>query len=151
MTFIKRYWTVALLLCIVGVHAAVIGYIRSQVADLAKWESTSFKVGDFRFQNGSSHDTVYQFELHAILDPQRLHESRKEIMSVQPEIQESCDQMLRQVDPQWLNDPMQVQLRRRLIDIIQQHLQQPSIEKVIILQWLRLPATNFRVEAFAGA
>ena len=52
---------------------------------------------------------MYHFHLHAVLDPTKQHRGRSRIVKMRMEIVEASEQMLRQVDPNWLEDPTQSQ------------------------------------------
>ncbi len=142
MALLRRYWAAALILMMVGVHAAVIGYLRSRVARVGEVASTSFELGAFRFQPVDRVSTVYVFDLHAVLDPSRRHHAEERLTQMKMEIHEASEQMLRQVDPQWLTDPAQAQIRRRLMEVVQKHLDEALVQRVLITNWLELPVQS---------
>ena len=142
MILIKRYWAAVLILMMVAVHAAVIGYLRSRVAQVGTVASTSVELGSFCFQPVGQLSKVYQFNLHAVVDPSRRHHAIERLTQVKMEIHESAEQMLRQVDKEWLKDPTQAQIRRRLSDKVQEHLGEPLVQRVLITNWLELPVTT---------
>jgi len=123
----------------VAVHAAVIGYLRSRVAQVGEVVSTSVELGSFRFQSVAKKSTVYQFDLYAIVDPSRRHHAEERLTQMKMEIHEASEQMLRQLDPQWLSDPAQAQIRRRLMEVVQAHLNEALVQRVLITNWLELP------------
>ncbi len=142
MSLIRRYWAAALILMMVAVHAAVIGYLRSRVAMVGDVVSTSVELGAFRFQPVEKMSTVYQFDLHAVVDPSRRHQAEERLMQMKLEIHEASEQMLRQVDPQWLADPLQAQIRSRLMTVVQKHLDEALVQRVLITNWLELPVSS---------
>ncbi|MDA8743179.1 hypothetical protein N9N28_00985 [Rubripirellula amarantea] len=142
MQFIRRYWGASLILLMVAVHAGVIGYVRSRVARLSDVESTAFEIGEFRFQSTSDIATVYHFRLHAVVDPSKIHRGRERLTQVRMEICETSEQLLRQADPSWLDDPSQTQIRERLMEIVRSHLEEPLVQRVMITDWLELPVGN---------
>ena len=142
MTILRRYWAAALILMMVAVHAAVIGYLRSRVAEVGVVASTSVELGAFRFQPVGQLSRVYQFELHAVVDPSRRHHAEERLMQMKMEIHESSEQMLRQVDRAWLTDPAQAQIRRRLMEVVQRHLDEALVQRVLITNWLELPVDS---------
>ena len=139
MQFIRRYWGASLILLIVAVHAGVIGYVRSRVARLSDIETTAFEIGEFRFQSLSDDGTVYHFRLHAVVDPSKVHRGRERLTQMRMEICETSEQLLRQVDPKWLEDPSQTQIRERLMEIVRSQLDEPLVQRVMITDWLKLP------------
>lgn len=139
MKFIRRYWGAALILLMVAVHAAVIGYVRSRVARLNHSQSTALEIGSFRFQPVSDLSKVYHFQLHAVIDPTKRNRSQERITQMRMEIIEASEQLLRQVDPEWLADPVQTQIRDRLMDVVLKHLDEPLVQRVLITDWLELP------------
>jgi hypothetical protein len=139
---IKRYWAAGLILVVVVAHASIIGYVRSRVARLNRARSTAIEIGTFRFQNIKDVNTVYQFRLFAVADPVRRFQAEETIKQLRVEILETAEQLLRQVDPAWLTDPAQVQLRDRLMDVVGKHLNEPLVQRVLITDWLELPATT---------
>lgn len=142
---LRRYWGAALVLCMVAAHAAIIGYVRSSVARLSTMESTAVEIGSFRFQSVDEPGTVYHFQLHAILDPSKLHRGRERLTQMRMEICEASEQLLRQVDPAWLDDPAQTEIRERLMDIVLKHLDEPLIQRVLITDWLELPVESIDI------
>ena len=123
----------------VVMHAAIIGYVRSRVARLNNVRSTAVEIGAFRFQPVSDPSTVYHFRLHAIVDPSKRNHGEERITQMRMEIREASEQLLRQVDLAWLEDPSQSQLRDRLMDVVLTHLDEPLLQRVIITDWLKLP------------
>ena len=139
---IRRYWGAVLILMLVAAHAGVIGYVRSRVARLSDVETTAFELGDFRFQTLENPKTVYHFQLHAVIDPAKIHRGRKRLTQMKMEIREASEQLLRQSEPQWLNDPAQTEIRERLMEIVHSHLDEPLVQRVMITDWLNLPVGN---------
>ncbi|TWU47494.1 hypothetical protein Poly51_52940 [Rubripirellula tenax] len=129
----------------VAIHAAVIGYVRSRVARLSGMESTAIEIGNFRFQSVEDLSTVYHFRLHAVLDPSKLHRGKERVTQMQMEIREASEQLLRQADAQWLDDPAQAQIRERLMEIVLKHLDEPLVQRVLITDWLELPVQTIDV------
>ena len=127
----------------VAVHAAVIGYVRSRVARLVTLESTALEVGRFRFQPVADLSRVYQFELHAVVDPSRRYRGEQLINQRRMEILEDAEQLLRTVDLKWLDDPAQIQIREQLMKVVLKHLQEPLVQRVLITDWLELPVNAF--------
>jgi len=136
---IRRYWAAGMIILMVAIHATVIGYVRSRVSRLTEIDSTSVEIGVFRFQSVEEPAKVYHFQLHAVLDPANQRRGRDRILRMRMEIMESSEQMLRQVDVNWLKDPTQTQLRDRLMAVVQRHLDEPLVQRVLITQWLELP------------
>ena len=146
MNLIKRYWAAALILVIVAVHAAVIGYVRSRVARLQNLESNTFDMGHFRFQPVTNTSKVYHFQLHAVVDAAKRQLARERITQRKMEIHEETELLLRQVDPSWLRDPEQNEIRDRLMDIVRKHLEEPLVQRVLITDWLELPVNAFDLD-----
>jgi len=140
VNFIRRYWAAGLILIIVVIHAAIIGYVRTRVARLAKAHSDTVEVGQFRFQNTSNLGTIYQFRLHAVVEPARRIETQELLTKKRYEVQEASEQLLRQVNLQWLADPVHAEVRERLLEIISQQLHEPLVKRVLITDWLEIPA-----------
>jgi len=141
VNLIKRYWAAGLIIVVVVAHASIIGYVRSRVARLSRAHSSALEIGTFRFQNIKDSNTVYQFRLHAIADPSRHYQAEESIKQLRIEILESAEQLLRQVEPEWLDDPSQVQIRDRLMNVVGKHLNEPLVQRVIITDWLQFPST----------
>jgi hypothetical protein len=139
VNLVRRYWGAGLILMMVAVHAAVIGYVRSRVARLSSTESTAVEIGSFRFQPIGDLSTVYHFQLHAVVDPSKRHRGEERLSQMRMEIREASEQLLRQVDPTWLDDPAQTQIRDRLMDIVLKHLDEPLVQRMLITDWLELP------------
>lgn len=151
MNLLKRYWAAGLILVVVVAHASIIGYVRSRVSRLNKAKSSAIEIGTFRFQNIKvSQDKVFQFRLYAIADPVRRYQAEESIKQLRIEIVETSEQLLRQVDPSWLADPAQVQLRERLMDVVGKHLTEPVIQRVLITDWLEIPTTLLTPTLAAG-
>ena len=146
MQIVRRYWAAGLILLMVAVHAAVIGYVRSRVAQLGNVETAAFELGSFRFQTISDHSTVYHFRLHAVIDSAKIHRGRERLTVMQMEINEASEQLLRQVDPQWLEDPAQTQIRERLMEIVRSHLDEALVQRVMITDWLELPVQAIDID-----
>lgn len=142
VNFLRRYWGVALIMVMVAAHAAVIGYVRSRISQMSTLESTAIEVGQFRFQRIDDLGTVYQFRLHAVIDPSRLYQGRSRLTQMSVQIREESEQLLRQVDANWLSDPSQTQIRERLMAIVLKYLDEPVVQRVLITDWLQIPVQN---------
>lgn len=139
MNLIRRYWVAGLILLMVAIHAAVIGYVRSRVARLQSRESTAVEMGSFRFQPVDDLSTVYHFRLHAIVDPSKKHRGEERLSQMRLEIREASEQVLRQIDPESLGDPSQSHIRSELMDVVLNHLDEPLVQRMLITDWLELP------------
>lgn len=146
MNAVKRYWAVGLILLMVVVHAILIGYVRSRVARLTTVKSSAIEIGAFRFQPVTDPNIVYQFQLHAIVEPLKRNYSEERLTQMRMEIREASEQLLRQVDPAWLEDPAQTHLRDRLMDVVLTHLGEPLIQRVLITDWLKIPVSTLGQE-----
>ena len=146
MNVVRRYWAMGLILSIVIAHAAAILYVRSRLAELNRQTSCAVAIGRFRFQTVDDLSTVYQFQLHAMVDPSKRHQGESQLSRRQLEIREQCEQMLRQVDAAWLDDPTQTQIRDRLMEVVLEHLEQPLVRRVVITDWLELPVRSLALD-----
>lgn len=135
-----------LILTMVITHAVAILYVRSRLADLNDQKSSAVEIGRFRFQSVDDLSTVYQFQLHAMVDPSKRHQGETRLDQKQLEIREDCEQMLRQVDAAWLDDPTQSRIRDRLMEVVLEHLEQPLVRRVVITGWLELPVRSVALE-----
>ena len=142
MKFLTRYWGILLVAALIVTHAVVIGYVRSQVASLSADSSGTVQLGHFRFQPLDQPDWVYQFDLHAVLEPSAEFSGRRQLVQKQFEIHEQVEQTLRQLDPAFLADPGQTQVRERLIAVVLQHLDRPIVQRLLITDWLQLPVQS---------
>lgn len=129
----------------VGLHAVIIGYVRSQVARLKNAQSTAVTVGTFRFQPLRDPDKVYTFKLHAVLDPTRRSRGEERLEQMRLEILESSEQLLRQVENDWLNDPLQAEIRARLLEVALRHLNEPLVQRVLITDWVAAPLNSVQL------
>lgn len=150
MKYLRRYWAAGLILVMVAIHAAVIGYVRSRVARLGTMETTAVEVGSFRFQAVDDVSTVYHFRMHAVMDPTKMFHGKERMTQMRIEICEASEQLLRQAEPEWLDDPTQVQLRERLMEIVLKHLDEPLVQRILITDWLELPVQTIDVRLDGG-
>ncbi|MEM9644596.1 MAG: hypothetical protein AAF989_06360 [Planctomycetota bacterium] len=145
MQFIRRFWAAGLILIMVAIHAAIIGYVRSRVARLNHLKSSAVEVGEFRFQPIMDKTNVYHFRLHAVVDPTKHFEGRERLTQMQMEIVEESERMLRTADADWLHDPKQAELRERLMEVVVKHLPENLIQRVLITDWLEVPVTAIKL------
>jgi hypothetical protein len=136
---LRRYWGACLIVAMIGVHACVIGYVRSRIARLSTFTSTVVEIGEFRFQPVHNPTMVYHFRLHAVVEPAKFVRGRERLQLKRMEIVESSEQMLRQVDTNLLDDPTQTEIRDRLLQVTLQHLDEPIVSRLLITDWLQLP------------
>lgn len=134
---VKRFWAPVVILIMVASHAAVIGYIRSRVAHLNQSQSNAVEIGLIRFQNPADLGHTYQFDLHAMVDPTRRFQSEERLSQMRLEIIEASEQVLRQVERAWLDDPTHQEIRGALMDVVLQNLDEPLVQRVLITDWLR--------------
>lgn len=133
----------------VGLHAVIIGYVRSQVARLKNAQSTAITVGSFRFQPLKQPQNIYSFQLHAVLDPTRRNRGEERIQQMRLEIMESSEQLLRQVDEKWLDDPTQVEIKGKLLEIVLRHLNEPLVQRMLITDWIKAPTDTLAINVDA--
>jgi hypothetical protein len=145
MNMIRRYWAAGLILVMVLAHAIVISYVRSRISLIGNTESTAVEVGEFRFQTTSDPTSVYHFRMHVVIDPAKRKHSNERIEEMRMEILEASEQLLRQVDVAWLDDPVQTELRDRLMDVVLTHLDEPLVQRLLITDWLKLPVSSIPV------
>lgn len=144
MYFIRRYWVIGLVFVVVVIHAAIISYVRSQVSRLKNHQSSTIYVGSYRFQLINHPDVVYAFSLYTTVDPNRRYYAEDQLSRKRMEIQESVEQTLRQVSQELLQDPKQSGLRDRILEAIYTQANDLSLQRLVITDWLELPATVFR-------
>lgn len=144
--FLRRYWGAGLIVVMVAIHAAVIGYVRSRVNRISSMASTAVEIGSFRFQPVADLSRVYQFKVHAVVDPSKRRRGEERLAQKRLEILEAAEQMLRLVDPVLLDDPSQTQIRDSLMDIVLRHLDEPLVQRVLITNWLKLPVNAIDLE-----
>ncbi|MGB1708488.1 MAG: hypothetical protein ACPHF4_11730 [Rubripirellula sp.] len=142
MNLIRRYWGACLIVMMVVVHAAVIGYVRSRVSRLSNLDTTVVEMGSYRFQPVDDLTKVYHFKLYAVVDPTKLRRGEERLHMMRMQIRETAEQTLRQVDPRWLEDPAQNQIRDRLMKIVHKHLEEPLVQRMLITDWLELPVQS---------
>jgi hypothetical protein len=135
-----------MVLMMVGFHAIIIGYVRSQVARLKNAQSTAVTVGSFRFQPLRQPENIYAFRLHAVLDPTRRNRGQERIEQLRLEIMESSEQLLRQVDDKWLEDPGQEEIKGKLLEVVMRHLNEPLVQRMLITDWIKAPIGSVAIE-----
>lgn len=145
MKFLRRYWVAGLILMMVGLHAAIIGYVRSQVARLKSVQSTAVTIGSLRFQPLRDPDTVYCFQMHAVLDPTRRNRGEERLDQLRLEIVESAEELLRQSDPDWLVSPGHPEIKARLLEVVLKHINEPLVQRILVTDWLSAPADSIAV------
>ncbi len=146
MNLFRRYWGASLIVIMVIVHAAVIGYVRSRVSRLSSLNTTVVEMGSYRFQTVDDLTKVYHFKLHAMVDPTKLRRGEERLHMMRMQIREAAEQTLRQVDPKWLEDPTQNQIRDRLMKIVHSHLEEPLVQRMLITDWLELPVQTQSID-----
>ncbi len=139
MAIIKRFWVPVLVLMMVGIHAAIIGYVRSRVAMLGETDEATQSVGLVVFQPAADPGSTYQFQLDVVIEPTRRVSGGAAVQAARLLIIEAAEQQLRRAESPWLEDPMHEELRRRLMTVMLQHLREPVVQRVVITRWMRTP------------
>ena len=139
MGIIKRFWVPVMVLLMVGIHAAIIGYVRSRVAMLGESDDATQTVGLVIFQPTSDPGSTYQFQLDVVIEPTRRVSGSAAVRSAGLLIVEAAEQQLRRAEPDWLADPMHQEIRRRLMTVMTEHLREPVVQRAVITRWLRMP------------
>jgi len=140
MKLLRRYWAPIFIVSMVAVHALIMLGVRNRISKISQVESNAVTIGRLRFQNMHQPEWTYEFQLHAILDPGKRRYGKDTLQRSRLEIIESAEQMLRQVDAAWLNDPDHKEIRTQLMDVVLKYLDEPSIQRVVVTDWLRLSA-----------
>jgi hypothetical protein len=139
MAIIRRYWIAGLVLVLVVAHVSILGYVRSQIARLKNVKSTTVEIGEFQFQPLQDAASVYSCQLHAVLTPRLRLQGEELISQYRIELHEIIEHTLRQVEPAWLNDPAQAELKLRLKDLVSERLNDSFVDRIIIVDWLKMP------------
>ena len=150
MGIIRRYWIAGLVLVLVVAHAGILGYVRSQIARLKNVKSTTAEIGEFHFQPLQDSGFVYQCNLYAILSPRLRLQGEEALNQYRIELHELIENTLRQVDPTWLTDPEQTELKIRLKDLITERLNEPFIDRVVVVDWLKMPIAMVTRDSASG-
>lgn len=142
MSFIKRYWIAALVMSLVIIHAVIIGYVRSEAARIKVTASNEIPVGLYYVQSADK-QWMTQLRVHVLVPPEKRLAAKATIEHHRWLVHEAVEQTLHQLSPALLQDAVLLEIKDQIKLAIDEVLQQPLIERVVINDRVDLPIGRF--------
>ncbi len=145
MNIVKRYWIAGLVVCLVVIHAIIIGYVRAEATRVKITASNEIPIGVYYVQ---SRDKLWmsQLRVHLLVLPEQRLASKSTIEHHRWLIHEVIEEKLRQLDPALLEDAVLLEIKEQIKLAIEDTLQQQIVERVLINDRVDLPTHKFNYE-----
>lgn len=143
MSFLKRYWIAGLVLCLVVVHAVIIGYVRSEAAKIKVTASNEIPIGVYYVQS-KDRNWMSQLRVHLLVPPEQRLAAKATIEHHRWVLHEVIEEKLRQLDPALLQDAVLLEIKEQIKLAIEETLQENIVEKVVVNDRVDLPIHNFQ-------
>ena len=142
MNLFKRYWIAGLVVCLVVIHAVIIGYVRAEAKRVKVTASNEIPIGVYYVQ---SRDKLWmsQLRVHLLVLPEQRLASKSTIEHHRWLIHEVIEEKLRQLDPALLEDAVLLEIKEQIKLTIEDALQQQIVERVLINDRVDLPTHSF--------
>ncbi len=143
MVYIKRYWIAGLVMCLVVVHAIIIGYVRTEATRVKVTASNEIPVGVYYVQSQDK-NWLSQLRVHLLVLPERRLAAKATIEHHRWLIHEVIEEKLRQMDPSLLDDAVLLEIKSQIKAVIEDTLQDDVVERVVVNDRIDLPAHSFQ-------
>lgn len=144
MTFLKRYWIAGLVLCLVVIHAIIIGYVRAEASKIKIAASNEIPVGVYYLQS-KDRQWMSQLRVHLLVLPEQRLAAKASIEHHRWTIHEVVEEKLRQLDPVLLEDAVLLEIKEQIKLSIEDTLQEKIVERVLINDRVDFPLHQFQV------
>ena len=138
MHFIKRYWVAGLVLALVGLHAAIIGHVRSEATRIQITTSSEIPVGVYYVQ---SPDKLWmsQLRIHVLVPPAKRLAAKATIERHRWLVHEAIEERLHQLAPELLQDAVLLEVKEQIKLALEEALQEEIIERVLVNDRVEIP------------
>ena len=146
MALVKRYWIAGVVLLLVALHAALLGYVRAEASRVKIAASNEIPVGLYYVQ---SEDKLWmtQLRVHVLVPPEKRLAAKATIEHHRWQIHEAIEEKLRQLPPSLLADAVFVEIKDQIKQAIDDALAEHVIERVLINDRIDLPIQRFELPA----
>lgn len=145
MTFVKRYWIAGLVLCLVVIHAIIIGYVRAEASRIKIAASNEIPVGVYYVQS-KDRQWMSQLRVHLLVLPEQRLAAKASIEHHRWTIHEVIEEKLRQLDPSLLEDAVLLEIKEQIKLAIEDTLQEKVVERILINDRVDFPLHQFQVK-----
>lgn len=142
MNFLQRYWIAGLVLCLVVIHAVIIGYVRAEASRIKITASNEIPLGLYYVQSKDK-QWMSQLRVHLLVPPEKRLAAKATIEHHRWLLHETVEEKLRQLDPALLEDAVLLEIKEQIKLAIDEQLQEEVVEQVLINDRVDLPIHNF--------
>ncbi len=142
MAFIKRYWIAGLVMCLVVIHAVIIGYVRSEASRIKVTASNEIPLGLYYVQSADK-EWMSQLRVHVLVAPDQRLTAKATMEHHRWLLHEVVEEKLRQLDPQLLEDAVLLEIKEQIKLAIEETLEEEIIERVLVNDRVDIPIRNF--------
>lgn len=142
MAFIRRYWIAGLVMCLVIIHAIIIGYVRSEASRIKVTASNEIPLGLYYVQSANK-EWMSQLRVHLLVAPDQRLTAKATIEHHRWLLHEAVEEKLRQLDPALLEDAVLLEIKEQIKLAIEEELQEEIIERVLVNDRVDIPIRNF--------
>lgn len=142
MTFIKRYWIAGLVLTLVIIHAVIIGYVRAEANRIKITASNEIPVGLYYVQSADK-QWMTQLRVHVLVPAAKRLAAKATIEHHRWLVHEAIEQTLHQLSPTLLQDAVLLEIKEQIKLAVDEVLQEPLIERVVVNDRIDLPIRRF--------
>ncbi|MEZ6136275.1 MAG: hypothetical protein R3C53_15375 [Pirellulaceae bacterium] len=145
MSLLKRYWIAGLVLCLVIIHAVIIGYVRAEATRVKVTASNEIPIGVYYVQSRDK-QWLSQLRVHLLVLPEQRLAAKATIEHHRWLIHEVVEEKLRQLEPSLLGDAVLLEIKAQIKSVIEDTLQEQIIERVLVNDRVDLPVDNFHYD-----
>ncbi len=146
MSIVRRYWIAGLVVCLVVIHAIIIGYVRSEATRIKIAASNEIPIGVYYVQS-EDRNWITQLRVHLEVEPEKRLANRATIEHHRWLIHQVIEERLRQADPSLLKDAVLLDIKEQIKLAIEETLQQEIVSRVLVNDRVDLPVNHFGVNA----
>lgn len=138
MPFIKRYWIAGLVMTLVVIHAAIIGYVRSEATRIKITASNEIPVGLYYVQS-ADRQWMSQLRVHVLVPVEKRLAAKATIEHHRWLIHEVIEERLHQLSPELLEDAVLLEIKEQIKLAMEEALQDKIIERVLVNDRIDIP------------
>ncbi len=138
MLYVKRYWIAGLVMCLVVIHAVIIGYVRSEATRIKITASNEIPIGLYYVQSADK-QWMSQLRVHVLVPPKKRLAAKATIEHHRWLIHEVVEERLHQLPRELLEDAVLLEIKEQIKLAIEETLQDKIIERVVVNDRVDIP------------
>lgn len=141
MVFVRRYWVAGLVILLVVIHAAAVGYVRSEASRVRIAATNEIPAGVYYIMSPDQR-WMTQLRVHLLVKPERRLEAKATIEHNRWLVHETIEEKLRQMNPDLLRDVALLEVKTEIKKSLDELLRDDVVTRVLVNDRIDIPANR---------